>query len=434
MRRHLAITVILILLPAVRSLAAEPAPKLEVKPDRPDAMYHVGEKVTFSILLRDGNSPLEGKELTYKLSKDGFTPLASGTITSAAGVVTVKQSLDEPGVIHCDVTYAAPTTRPVIATAGAAFDPEKIKASLPPPDDFDAFWEKERRRLADEPAHPVLTPVESHDANVDAFDVQINCPGGAPESAYLAIPKGAKPKSLGAILYPHSAGVRSSDLPHAVRGAKLGLMALDINAHGIVNGKPDKFYLDLYNNELRGYSARGADDLEKVYFKGMFLRLLRALDYLTDRPEWDGKVLIVEGSSQGGGQALVAAGLDHRVTLCLAAVPALCDHTGFIANRASGWPRIVPKDAGGKYNEKVTQVARCIDAMNFAMRIQCPTWVTVGLIDKTCAATSVYAGYNAIPAGVEKHILPQPAMGHAFPADLIAKYDDIIRQHLAQKR
>jgi hypothetical protein len=25
-------------------------------------------------------------------------------------------------------------------------------------------------------------------------------------------------------------------------------------------------------------------------------------------------------------------------------------------------------------------------------------------------------------------------MGHAFPADLIAKYDDIIREHIAQKR
>lgn len=405
---------------------------MEVTPDRLDAMYHVGETVTFSIVLRNGTSPLEGEELTYKLSKDGFTPLGGGTITSAAQAVTVKQSLDEPGVVHCDVTYAAPTTKPVVATGGAAFDPDKIKPSLAPPDDFDAFWEKQKTLLAGEPAQPVLTPVDSKDPNVDAFDLQINCPGGAPVSAYLAIPKGAKSKSLGAILYPHSAGVRSSDLPHAVKGARLGLIALDINAHGIVNGKPDKFYQDLYNNELRGYSARGADDLEKVYFRGMYLRLLRALDYLTTRPEWDGKVLIVEGSSQGGGQALVAAGADHRVTLCLAAVPALCDHTGFLANRASGWPRIVMKDASGKYNEKATQVVRYIDAMNFATRIQCPTWVSVGLIDKTCAATSVYAGYNAIPA-VEKHILPRPTMGHAFPADLIAKYDDIIRQHIAQK-
>ncbi len=42
----------------------------------------------------------------------------------------------------------------------------------------------------------------------------------------------------------------------------------------------------------------------------MFLRLQRAIDLLTARAEWDGKVLAVIGHSQGGGQALVAGGLD----------------------------------------------------------------------------------------------------------------------------
>ena len=46
----------------------------------------------------------------------------------------------------------------------------------------------------------------------------------------------------------------------------------------------------------------------------MFVRLARALDFLTTRPEWDGKTLAVIGHSQGGCQALVAGGLDERVT------------------------------------------------------------------------------------------------------------------------
>lgn len=49
----------------------------------------------------------------------------------------------------------------------------------------------------------------------------------------------------------------------------------------------------------------------------MYLRVLRALDYVKTLPEWDGKNLIVIGSSQCGAQAIVAAALDPQVSLCL---------------------------------------------------------------------------------------------------------------------
>ena len=398
-----------------------------MKTDRDDAMYHAGEKVTFQILLRDG---AEGEKLECAVMRDG-RPDSSSDLINHREPIRITRTWKGPAFFKCEVTYRPPATKPVIAMAGAAVDPEQIKPSMPAPDDFDAFWSAQTKLLADDPARPVLTAVNSKDESVETFDVQINCPGGAPMSGYFARPKNAKDKSLPAILYPHSAGVRNSDLPHAIKGAKLGCIALDFNAHGIPNGKPDKFYADLASGELKGYPARGASDRETIYFRGMYLRLLRALDFLTQRPEWDGKVLIVEGSSQGGGQALVAAGLDPRVTLCIASVPALCDHTGFKANRIAGWPRIVPRDANGNFDEKIAEASRYIDAVNFAARIKCPTYVTVGFIDNVCAPSSVYAAYNNIPAGVEKHIINRPAMGHAFPPDLIAHFDDVIRRTIS---
>ena len=36
----------------------------------------------------------------------------------------------------------------------------------------------------------------------------------------------------------------------------------------------------------------------------------RAVEYLSERPDWDGRTIVVTGGSQGGLQALVAAGLD----------------------------------------------------------------------------------------------------------------------------
>ena len=425
-----------LLLVALTPALARAAVEIQVAADRPDALYAKGEPVTFRIALVDGKKPVAGKELAYTITKDGFGDIAKGTVTSANKPVEVKSKLDEPGFLRIDVTYAADaTTKPVAATGGAGVDPHLILPSLPVPDDFDAFWEKQKELLASNPAEPKFTKVESSDPSIDAFDVQIPTPApGNNVSGYYAKPKGAKPKSLPAILYPHSAGVRDSSLNHAVRGAKFGAIALDFNAHGIPNGKPESFYKGLAAGELKDYRGRGAEDRDTVYFRGMFLRLQRATDFLTSQPEWDGRVLIVEGSSQGGGQALVAAGLDSRVTLCLASVPAICDHTGFVVDRTPGWPRLVPKGADGKFNEKATRAARYVDAMNFATRIQCPTVVSVGFIDKTCPATSVYAAYNAIPEGVEKTIVNRPAMGHVFPADIQKDWDRLIEEHIAEMK
>jgi hypothetical protein len=77
-------------------------------------------------------------------------------------------------------------------------------------------------------------------------------------------------------------------------------------------------------------------------FLGMFPRLVRAIDFLTSQPEWDGCVVIVFGSSQWGAQVIVAAGLDPRVTFFAAGIPAMCDHIGILAGRVNGWPKFVP--------------------------------------------------------------------------------------------
>ena len=57
----------------------------------------------------------------------------------------------------------------------------------------------------------------------------------------------------------------------------------------------------------------------------------------------------------------------------------------------------------------------------------------MGLIDKTCAATSVYSAFNGIP-GDNKQILPQPAMGHAFPKNLQDQFDSYIIEHVTTRR
>ena len=237
-------------------------------------------------------------------------------------------------------------------------------------------------------------------------------PGRSPATSP---PAGAAPRSLPAILCVHGAGVYTSNLHTAAAQAQTyHALAMDMNAHGITNGQPQAFYQALDAGDLKGYPFAGREDRQQCYFLGMFLRLVRAIEFLTSQPEWDGKVLIVQGSSQGGGQAIAAAGLDPRVTLISAGVPAICDHTGGAIGRISGWPRLVP-ETNGRPDPKVLQVSRYFDCANFAARTRAEALFSVGFIDVVCPPTSVYAAYNALKG--KRSIVNEPLMGHAVSAE-----------------
>ena len=411
--------------------AAEPTYQLAVVTDRPEAIYAAGDKVKFLVTLKkDGQEATEGA-VSYTVDKDGAPPANRGTLKLGSGPMTIEGSLAEPGVLRCHVVYMLPSKKPITALAGAAFDPEKIKPSMPVPDDFDAFWALQKAKLAQVPMKPVLTPVKSANPKVECFDVQIPCAGPRPVSAYFGRPVGAKPKSLPAFLGVHGAGVRSSSLGVAMGRAGQGFLAMDLNANGIPNGKPEEFYKALANGDLKGYWHAGREDRETCYFLGMYLRLIRAMEFLTSQPEWDGKIFIVAGSSQGGGQAFVAAGLDSRVTFFTANVPAMCDHTGKAIGRINGWPKIVP-EKDGKPDAKILEVARYFDAMNFATRTRADAAVSVGLIDGTCAPTSVYAAYNNLPG--KKRIVVEPLMGHASSPKIGKAFAEAEAEHLAKMK
>lgn len=403
--------------------------QLTVSTDRKAAIYKQHEPVTFLVQLLQNGQPTEA-EVEWLTSKDGLAPTNSGRLRLTNGSGSISGKLDEPGFLSCRVTFRPSDGKPVTALAGAGVDPLRIKPSLPVPRDFDRFWAAQKKRLAAVPVNARLTPVKSPEQGVACFDLQADSVG-APVSGYFAKPESAQPRSLPIILTVHGAGVRSSSLGGAADWARRGFLALDINAHGIPNGKPEQFYADLANGELRDYRTQGRESREQVYFLGMFLRLVRANDFLTAQPEWNGKILVVHGSSQGGAQSIVAAGLDKRVTFFAAGVPAMCDHTGAAAGRISGWPKFVPLGPDGRPDPQVQEVARYYDAMNFAARTKAPGILTVGFIDTTCPPTSVYAAYHALKS--RKKIFNDPPSTHAVSQAAAQAMRDAIMQHAGLK-
>ncbi|MBO4631089.1 MAG: acetylxylan esterase [Lentisphaeria bacterium] len=319
----------------------------------------------------------------------------------------------------------------VSASIGAIAAPEEIQPFFQEPEDFQQFWDSALAELAKVPmkaSRKEVDPLRNQQGKFKCWDVQVDCAGNAPVSGYLTIPVNAAPKSLPAVVSFQGAGV-SSGWKITIPGA----IHFNINAHGIVNGQPKEFYSNLRKNELSGYARKNADDREKFYFRNMFLRVKRALDYVKTLPEYDGKTLIVHGGSQGGAQAIVAAGLDPDVVLIGAQVPAMCDHGGVLAGRKSGWPQIIRLKGGKPINSATVKTLPYYDMAFFAKRIKAEAYFTVGLIDTTCCPSSVYAVYNCIPGKKEMFVMPDKGHVGTFSPGYLKRRQELIYAAAAKK-
>ena len=416
MTRLLPLVAALLWQPLIAQSAKKVVPdspiKIVARAERADATYHRGDKVVFNLAVTDSGKPAVGI-VEWAILKDGLATDQKGVSELVDGKAVASGSLNEPGFIQIRAVYrldAKAKIAQVVGLGGAAIDPTEIKRSLPVPDDFDAFWDSMKKKLAAVPVEPKLVSVKSPVKDVESFDV--TAPAlGIQISGYMSKPVGAKPKSLPIILTVHGAGVSDSNLGGSAYWAARGFIAMDMNAHGLPNGKPKQFYTDLYAGPMNPYRYEFRNDREKAYFTGMMLRLIRGIDVLTAQPEWDGKHVVVSGASQGGYQAIAAAGLDARVSYFAAGVPAGCDHSGMMANRIAGWPKIVPMKEG-KPDMAVLEASRYVDAMNFATRTKAAgCYFTVGFIDGVCPPTSVYATYNQL--NIPKEIYDDIPSGHA---------------------
>jgi cephalosporin-C deacetylase-like acetyl esterase len=112
------------------------------------------------------------------------------------------------------------------------------------------------------------------------------------------------------------------------------------------------------------------------------------------------------GTSQGGHQALVAAGLHpDNVTAVLPFLPAGADMMAPSIGRASGFPNWYAQTWGGRDVQKVHDTSRYYDPINFARHIKCLVLIGLGLLDDAAPPSSIFATANVILAPKEVIIL-----------------------------
>lgn len=401
---HLRLLPLLLLLAsAVVLVAAESKPRLAISCDHSDGVYAIGETIRWRIEPPAGDGA-GITEATYALKRGGFKVTREGELRFTNGSATVETVISEPDALLLEVKARGSDGRTLRGLGGAVAAADKIQPSLPPPHDFDAFWALKLKELARVPADPQLTPMDSEKPGVDYWQITMNNIRGTHIRSQLARPKGSE--KLPAMLVVQWAGVYGLPKIWATDRAAAGWLVLNINPHDLPVDKPAAFYEEQSKGPLKDYPGIGNDDRETSYFLRMYLSCYRGAQYLVERPDWDGKTLVVTGNSQGGMQTLMSAGFHPKITAAIAGVPAGCDLTGPQVGRAPGWPMWF-WNRTGKNAAKVVEASRYYDVANFARHIKCPVLVGVGLIDETCPPAGIFATLNQPQGSKEIIILPR---------------------------
>ena len=389
---------------------------LTVKPDHANGLYAPNEPAVWTVDVTKGDRSALGA-VPYAVKRDGGDAIATGTIDLSAGPATITATRAEPGALLAVVSVPA-GKRPHPFTGGAIFAAEKIGPGAPAPADFDDFWKAQLQYLDSIPPNPVLEKGSVEDVKfsdgVPYYKVTLDNIWHTQVHGQLSRPVSGN--KFPAILWFQSAGVGPLEKGMAVRFAKKGYLILNIEAHDIPIDETPAFYNNLKATTLKDYTSIGLGSRDTYYFLRMVLGCVRAAEYLTSRPDWDGKTLIVAGGSQGGFQSFATAALFPKVTAVVSDNTAGGDAYAAVAqpSRALSWPAMYfpprPDDPDGS---KTRTTLGYFDTIYFAGKVHCPALVCAGLIDETARPASVFSIYNAIPAA-NKELLVFPFYDHAL--------------------
>jgi cephalosporin-C deacetylase-like acetyl esterase len=296
---------------------------------------------------------------------------------------------------------------------GAAVAPREIRPVGPRPADFDGFWAEKIEALDRIPIAPRVTPGESGVEGVEYAQLRLDNVEGAHVWAQMARPAdGDELPAL--VIFQWASPPYPLQRAWVTDRAQEGWLVVDVEPHDVPPDLPQAFY-DALPERIKRYDRIGRTSRDESYFLGMYLGDYRALEYVTSRPDWDGRTLVVMGTSMGGQQSLAMAGLHPAVSALLVNVPSGGDVAGPLEGRGPAYPRWEAE------RPAVLETAAYFDPANFAPRIRARALVSLGFIDETSPPASIWAVFNTLRG--EKEVVAMVTAPHnhlSTPAQVAA--------------
>ncbi|MGW0936708.1 acetylxylan esterase [Streptomyces sp. NPDC002666] len=271
---------------------------------------------------------------------------------------------------------------------------ERYRPALAEPDDFDAFWQETLARHEDVDLAVSFEPVANGLVTIDTFDVTFAGYGGHPVRGWLHLPvtrTGPLPAVVEYLGYGTGRGA-----PHETRlwaDAGYAHFVMDTRGQGAETPDADPATGDI---AAPGFLTRGVLDPRRYYYRRLYTDAVRAVAAARTHPDVDPARVVVTGTSQGGGITLAAAGLVPDLVAVMPDVPFLCHFP-----RATTITDMPPYDEVTRFVKRhrehaatVTRTMSYFDGAALARRANAPTLFSVGLMDRICPPSTVYAAFN----------------------------------------
>lgn len=265
------------------------------------------------------------------------------------------------------------------------YDPEKINSPIDSKDDFKDFWNNNLKELAKVSPKYKLTPIlDASKLDYDMYLVEMYSLGDELIRGYYAKPKTGENHPV----IVEYMGYGSS--PYYPNQTWDGFAYFVLSIRGQALNQPSNKYGTWINS--------GLEDKDNYYYKGAYMDVIRAIDFVCSRPEIDSNKIAVRGASQGGALSFVAAALDKRIKVAAPSIPFLSDFPDYF--KIAPWPKsdidsYMAEHPNAKW-EDIYGVLSYFDIKNLAPWIECPLIMGVGVQDNVCPPHTNFAAYNQV--------------------------------------
>ena len=167
------------------------------------------------------------------------------------------------------------------------YEPEKIESPIDAKDDFQSFWDNNLKELAKvDPDYKLALVPEYSKIDYDMYLVEMKSLGDELIRGYYAKPKreGKHPVIVEYMGY--------GSQPYAPNQWWDGFAYFVLSIRGQALNQP--------TNRFGTWITYGLDNKDNYYYRGAFLDVIRALDFVCSRQEIDADRIAVRGGSQGG--------------------------------------------------------------------------------------------------------------------------------------
>lgn len=272
--------------------------------------------------------------------------------------------------------------------------------------DIQNFWQNTREYLAKQPMEAKVEELKEP-LPYKKFKVVLRSLDGAHFVSLLALPiqgeAPAKPWPV-IITVPGYGGTQQGVM---LSECQRGYAILQVFPRG--QGESETLW-KLDSDKLTGH----LDQPDRNYYRGCYADVMRAIDFVETRNDFDTNRIALVGTSQGGGISLAVAALDSRVKAVVAHVPFLCNFR--MASRTANARVKNQLDQAKQNDEAALRTLDYFDPFQLAPQLKVPVLMSAGGKDEVCPQATIQSVHDRIP-GKNKTIKIYPDLIHTSCID-----------------